>query len=98
MAETLEVAHRHVIRELKCGVTQLAEACDIDACADERLLDLLGFALIGALHGPARDQAGAHALRISRRLKVGPYLHVRDAPHDLVMACGLAVANLATAA
>lgn len=91
MHEAVQAGHRHAIRELKSGTLGLVEACTLDECADERLLDLIGFSLIGCL--PDKLAAGQQALRISAKLNVGPYLYAYQAPPDLVVACAAAIAE-----
>jgi hypothetical protein len=89
--------HRHVLRSLKSGEIGLIEASSDPGCCDERLLDLIGFALIGTLDGSERFDAGRRALEISYQLDVGPYLTPRTAPPELVERCAAAVAAYSAA-
>jgi hypothetical protein len=83
---------RNVLRTLKSGDIGLVEAASDPGCCDERLLDLIGFALIGTLKGPDRFDAGRRALEISYQLDVGPYLTPRTAPPELIERCAQAIA------
>lgn len=92
MQAEIDVALRHPLRELKSGTIGLLEACAEPELADERLLDLVGFALIGQLAGPARVMSGVYAMDLARRFDVSPYLTATTAPHELVVTLAAAVA------
>lgn len=95
MAEALAVGNRHALRELKSGTIGLTEACSLEELADERLLDLIGFAFIGALRGTERQRAGWYALGINHELDIGPHLTPRNAPPELISLCARRVADAA---
>ncbi len=89
-----EVLTQHPLRELKSGTIGLLEACADEQLADERLLDLIGFALIGQLAGkPARVMSGVYAMDVARRLDVSPYCLPRTVPLQRLEVIAAAIAE-----
>jgi hypothetical protein len=89
-----EVAVRHPLRELKSGTIGFLEACAQEQLGDERLLDLIGFALIGQLAGkPGRVMSGVYAMDVARRFDVSPYCLPRAVPPPRLEAIAAAIAE-----
>ncbi|HEY5708599.1 MAG TPA: hypothetical protein VIS51_04325 [Solirubrobacterales bacterium] len=87
---TVDLQLVHPLRALKAGDLRLEEVYDYEELLEERLLDLIGFALIGR-GGQPRADAPTLALSIARVINVGPLLQLRECPRSMVAGAAQAV-------